>query len=57
MSVVVDIGQCVTAAALALFGFQARRLVQELRTLRLDHNHLSRWASRKHDYTPREEQA
>lgn len=52
-----DIGQVLTAFTLALFAYQARQALAEIRALRLDVTHLQRWATRKHGYEPREEQA
>lgn len=55
MIVTVDAGQVLTAVTLALFAFQARQALREIRDLRLDVAHLQRWAIRKHGYEPREE--
>ncbi len=55
MIVTVDIGQVLTAFTLALFAFQARRALAEIRAIRLDLTHIQHWAARKHGYEPREE--
>lgn len=55
MTVTVDIGQILTAVTLALFAFQARAALREIRALRLDMAHMQRWAIRRHQYETREE--
>lgn len=54
MTVTIDAGQLLTAITLALFAYQARQALAELRTLRLDVTHLQRWAAREWDYQPRD---
>lgn len=51
----IDAGQILTAVTLALFAYQARQALAELRALRLDMTHLQRFASREWDYQPRDE--
>ncbi len=55
MTMTIDIGQVLTAVALSLVAFQARQVLAEIKSIRIDLTHLQHWAARKHGYEPREE--